>query len=173
VSDLFFYLLTAIVLAGALFVAFSGNIIHSAFALLVSLSFMAGYYVLLGADLLANLQILIYVGGILVLILFALMLTREVAQNPARSNPATKGVLALLIPLFFGGFWITVNYSTPFVGIPVAETKPITADTGALLLGDYLLPFELISFLLLAVLVGAAIAMRLHDDNRNRKGGRS
>src|SRR5256885_14038724 len=73
-------------IAGAGGTAFSGNIIYSAWAMLFAFLGVAGLYVFLGADFPAVAQVLIYVGGILVLILFAIMLTRQIGGGPQRSQ---------------------------------------------------------------------------------------
>src|SRR5205814_2131479 len=84
--DLIFYLFAVMTVAGAAGCAFSRNIIYSAWSLLFAFMGVAGLYVFLGADFPAVAQVLIYVGGILVLILFAIMLTKQIGEDPKLTN---------------------------------------------------------------------------------------
>ena len=148
-----FYFLAALAVAGALVVAASKNIVHSAFALLATFLGVAGLYVLLAADLVAVIQVLVYVGGILVLILFAVMLTSRIVEADV-SNPslgALGGLLALVVvcgPLL----WIAPRFPA---AAQTSAIVPTTATIGGDLLGPYVLPFEVVSVLLVAALVGA------------------
>jgi NAD(P)H-quinone oxidoreductase subunit 6 len=148
-----FYFLAALAVAGAVIVAASKNIVHSAFALLATFLGVAGLYVLLAADLLAVVQLLVYVGGILVLILFAVMLTSRIVEAEI-SNPSLGvlgGVLALVAvcgPLLWVAPRFPAAARTPAI-------VPTTASIGGELLGPYVLPFEVVSVLLVAALVGA------------------
>lgn len=91
-----FYLLAAIAIVGAGGVAFSRNIIYSALSLMVSFLGVAGLYVMLNADFVAGVQVLIYVGGVLVLTLFAVMLTAQI-QEVEVSNRSVGRIPALVI----------------------------------------------------------------------------
>ena len=87
IYQVIFYAVAGLVLGSALIVAMSRNIVHSAFALLLTFFSIAGIYVFLSAEFLAVAQVVIYVGGILVLILFAVMLTNKVKDvHPVRSE---------------------------------------------------------------------------------------
>jgi len=150
-------------IASAAVVALGRNILHSVFFLLVAFTGVAGLFVLLNADFLAAVQVIVYVGGILVLILFAVMMTRTVS-TPEVSNEAVglwRGVLlgATALGLLL---WIIVG-TTWFGGRP-AGTPPADLTTvdglGGSLLGSYLFPFEVASVVLLAALVAAAILVR-------------
>src|SRR5437016_14243649 len=99
-ADLVFYAFAALTIAGAAGCAFSRNIIYSAWAMLFAFLGVAGLYVFLGADFPAVAQVLIYVGGILVLILFAIMLTKQIGEDPKPTNAhlalPVGGALALV-----------------------------------------------------------------------------
>ncbi|MFM7718712.1 MAG: NADH-quinone oxidoreductase subunit J [Actinomycetota bacterium] len=137
------------------------NVVHAALYLVVALTTVAVAYLLLGAEFAAWVQVLIYVGAIVILFLFGLMLTkapigREVLDNQRRGVAAVIGVaifagLAALLLDAFGG--------EPGVVAEVATT----GDIGTALFRDYVLPFEAISFLLLAALVGAVVLSRKDD----------
>jgi NAD(P)H-quinone oxidoreductase subunit 6 len=165
VGALVFYLLAAFTIAGAVWVAFGRNIVHSAFALFATFFGVAALYAFLSADLMAIVQLMIYVGGVLVLILFAVMLTSRIADvrvsNPAFGRPAGAVVLLAVAGLIA---FVAVRLLGR-EGLP-ARAEPTTAALGNSLLTTYVLPFEAISILLLAVLLGAvALARgRRHDE---------
>lgn len=163
-----FYLAAALAIAGALIVAWSRNIVHSAFALLATFLGVAGLYVLLAADLLAIVQVLVYVGGILILILFAVMLTARIGDAKL-SNPSlgTLGGIFALLAVCGPLLWIAPRFP---VSRQAGDTEPTTAKIGAELLGPYVLPFEVVSVLLLAALVGAVTLAK--GTERKRHSGR-
>lgn len=153
-----FYALAALVLGGAAVVAFSRNMLHAALALLATLAGVAGLYLHLGADFLGVTQLLIYVGGILVLVLFAVLLTTQIGDVKA-SNTALGRGLALPVAAAVGvGLVALVRW------VPWPETEavaaPTTARLGEAFLREYLLPFELASLVLLMALVGAMVLAR-------------
>ncbi|MBM4169155.1 MAG: NADH-quinone oxidoreductase subunit J [Ignavibacteria bacterium] len=160
-----FYLFAVITLGSATIVVFSKNVVYSAFALLFALFGVAGLYVLLMADFLAITQLLVYVGGILVLVLFGVMLTTKVFDVQMKTKtiqmvPAVA-ILGLLSGTIVGVFWSTDWYISENP-IDVAKTAP---QIGNMLLTTYLLPFEIASVVLLVALIGAAMIAR-----RERKG---
>ncbi|MDH5654523.1 MAG: NADH-quinone oxidoreductase subunit J [Spirochaetia bacterium] len=166
-TDILFIIFSALTVLSAAYSAFSGNLVRSAFVLLLTLALTAGIYVLLGSDFLAVIQLLIYVGGILVLILFAIMLTSEISQKNETTNPSRKDFMAplLIIPtLIFVIFMIfTGPNETSF-----PDQRPVTESIGELLLTDHILSFELVSFLLLIGLVGSVYIVR-HSRARNHQ----
>jgi NADH-quinone oxidoreductase subunit J len=158
-EGLIFYVLAAITLAGAAWVAFSRNIVHSAFALLATFFGVAGLYAFLAADLIAVIQLLVYVGGVLVLIVFAVMLTGRIGEARV-SNPSLGRVPGLVALIVVGGLMTYVAVCV-FGGAGRPDpAQPTTAAMGNALLSTYVLPFEVISILLLAVLLGAVTLAR-------------
>ncbi len=158
--ELFFYLFAGVTVGFAVVVAFSTNLLHSAFTLFFLLFFMAGFYALLGGDFLAMVQLMVYAGGINVLLIFGTMLTADVAQ-PERSNLSFQGVLTFFSGVAFTAVLLAVFEHTtwPLLEQP-AEVGPTTIDIGKLLLKEYVLPFEVISFLLVAAMVGAIMVVK-------------
>ncbi|MFH1229984.1 MAG: NADH-quinone oxidoreductase subunit J [Planctomycetota bacterium] len=158
IYQIIFYAFTVLVIGSALIVAFSPNIIHSAFALLLTFFSIAGIYVFLSSEFLAIAQVVIYVGGILVLILFAVMLTNKI-RDVNLSNPSTSPYIAipLVLIIFIGLVWLIII--TPW---PVKEPQAIGTieDIGNALLGKYLLVLEVAAVLLLGALLGAAYLAR-------------
>lgn len=159
VSTAVFYLIALITVASAGMVALSRNIIYSAFSLLGTFMGVAGLYVFLGADFVAAVQLLIYVGGILVLILFAVMLTHRITDVEI-TNRAAGRIPALLIVGFFVYHLIQTVREAPWVKAKEVVYAATTATIGDAFLYDYLLPFELASLVLLAAMIGAVVLSR-------------
>jgi NADH-quinone oxidoreductase subunit J len=157
--DLAFYLFATVTIVSAALMVFSRNVIYSAVGLLFALMGVASIYVLLAADLLAVVQLLVYVGGILVLLLFGVMLSQRITNIELRTGtlqlvPAilvVGGILVILLRVILGTQWRT---HTP------AEFTPTSERIGTLFMTDYLIPFEIVSVLLLAALIGAAYIAR-------------
>lgn len=167
--DLVFYLFAVIIVASAALVAFSRNIVYSAFALLFTFFGVAGIYVLLSADFLAAVQVLIYVGGILVLIIFAVMLTRHISEVEL-SNQSLRPVQGALVLVGIAAILLGVVFKTEWSLAARLEYHPTTAAIGDALLQKYLLPFEIVSLLLLAALMGAAVIVRREVKGKARGG---
>jgi NADH-quinone oxidoreductase subunit J len=159
ISPAVFYLIAIITVGSAAVVAFSPNIIYSAFSLLGTFAGVAGLYVFLGADFVAGVQVLIYVGGILVLILFAVMLTHRITDVEI-TNRAAGRIPGLLIVAVFLVLLVQSIRETPWVRVKEVAHQPTTARIGDLFLENYLLPFELASLVLLAAMIGAVVLSR-------------
>jgi len=133
VSTAVFYLIAAVAIGSALMVAFSRNIIYSAFSLLGTFMGVAGIYVFLGADFVAAVQVLIYVGGILVLILFAVMLTHRITDVEI-TNRAAGRIPALIIIAVLVYMLIESVTETPWV-----KAKEVVYAATAWKIGDLFL----------------------------------
>jgi NADH-quinone oxidoreductase subunit J len=140
-------------------VAFSRNIVYSTFALLGAFMGVVGLYVLLTADFVAMVQLLVYVGGILVLTIFAVMLTQGIADVTV-SNRAVGRVPALAIVVIAGAVMAYAIERTHWHLAAVPQATPTTYGIGNAFLGDYVLPFEVASLVLLAALIGAIVISR-------------
>lgn len=158
-SDVVFAVLALLTVGSALLVATLPNIIYSAVALLFSFSGVAGLYVLASADFLAATQLLVYVGGILVLVLFAIFLSNRISSVRI-SNPARFRLPAAAVCLGLFGVLSYTAVTTAHALKDRVVYAPTTAEIGELLMTRYLLPFEVASVLLLAALVGAALLSR-------------
>jgi NADH:ubiquinone oxidoreductase subunit 6 (subunit J) len=153
------------VIGGGLAVVTLRNVIHSAIAMMVCFGSLAGMYALLGAPIVAAAQVLIYLGAISVLIIFAIMLTQAGDANlPAPFHRQLP--FAILIAVAMVGLvgWAIFQTEWPVAGAAVAAA----VDTIALaLFTSYALPFEIISLLLLAAIIGAIfLARRPEEDER-------
>ncbi len=159
-----FALITMTVLGSALISTFSRNIVHSAYALFFTLLGMAGYYFLLGADFIGIIQVIVYVGGILVLLLFGVLLTsRSLDQIQEPQHSASLGVVVGVSVLLLAGLVFAI-VSNPWIRIAApAIPQETTQSIGRLLLTDYLLAFEFSSVTLLAALIGAAYLVRRRE----------
>jgi NADH-quinone oxidoreductase subunit J len=171
-AQLLFLMSALLTVVGAVAVAVTKNIMHSCIFLLASLIGMAGLYATLGADFVAVTQIMVYVGGIVILMLFAVMLTGgkdfvSRAQNllglaPAMGNKWTYGLGLLVAAVFLlTNVGLVMNISQAFPEKTFANDFPSTVSAiGKLLVKEHVLAFELSSVLLLGALVGAAIIAR-------------
>jgi len=159
IIDIFALVAGLLAVLSSSLVAFHPNILYAAIALTFSLLSVAGLYAVLGADFIAGVQLIIYVGGIIVVILFAIMMSENIYR--ARFVDNAKRFLAPLIfcgLLFFVLMKLISKASFPLVQNP--QRLPISDAIGQALTTAYALPFEYIALLLLAGLVGAVIIAR-------------
>jgi NADH:ubiquinone oxidoreductase subunit 6 (subunit J) len=153
-----FYVLAIITLGSALMVATVRDLVHAVLFLVLSFVGVAGLYITLSADFVAVVQILIYVGAISVLMLFAILLTpRSGRDNSSVPFAAPLGVLAGLI----GAVIIFVGLKTDWAKTPGGNTFETTAgQIGEALLDPYVIPFEVASVLLVVAMLGAILLVR-------------
>ena len=158
-ADYIFWLVVTVTVVSAAVVVLNSQLIYSAVALLFTLFGVAGLYVFLWADFIAGVQLLVYVGGILVLIIFGIMLTNRISSVRISHKSVQQGVGgAVVVWLFI--FLSIVVIKTPWLVQPAIEPSISVAKVGTLLLTKYLLPFEVVSILLLGALIGAAVLSR-------------
>lgn len=155
---LFFSIILLIVLS-SFWVVVSPNLVHSAVSLLFTFFGVAGLYVFLYADFIAAAQVIIYVGGILVLIIFGVMLTNKI-DDPNLSNLSKNQLIASIFCLILFVFQMQIIFNTNWFVSELIMRESTVNDIGMLLLTTYLLPFEVVSVLLLAALIGAAMLSR-------------
>lgn len=157
-STIIFGLFALVTVAGGLLLAVVRNLIHAAFMLFVVLFGVAGLYVFAQAEFLAVAQVIVYVGGILVLLIFGVMLTNKLRDlRPATGFVHVLPALLASLAMFFAlALLIESLPPMPHAGGTADDVKAIGKAT----LTHYLLPFELVSILLLAVLMGAAYLSR-------------
>lgn len=158
--DITFYFFAIVVVLSAAIVVFSRNIIYSAFALLFTFFGIAGFYVLLSADFLAITQLLIYVGGILVLMLFGVMLTNKVVRVDIKTGTLSILPSSVIVAVIAGtliGIFTVTDWKT---GDLPHDINTTTAIIGNNFMTTWVLPFEVASVVLLVALLGAAIVAR-------------
>lgn len=157
--NIVFYVFALGAIVGALGVALSQNIVRTAFALLAVLFSAAAIYGLVKVDFIFAVQILVYVGGILVLIIFAVMLTSKIS-DVSISNESTPTPTALFACLCLLVSLVTVAVTYREWTHETKPDQPYSQLIGEALMREYLYPFEIISVLLLACLIGAAFLAR-------------
>jgi NADH-quinone oxidoreductase subunit J len=149
------------------------NVVHGALYLVVTLAVVGGAYLLLAAEFVAWVQILIYVGAIVILFLFGLMLTRAPIGRAALDNQQ-RGVAFVIAVLILAGLVYLIQGAFPWDSadkVAPAADSGSTAAVGEALFRSYVLPFEAVSFLLLAALIGALVLSRRDDRPPGGSGG--
>ena len=157
--DIIFYLFALVTLLSAFFVVTNRNIVHSAFYLLFTFFGVAGIYVMLGADFVAVVQLIVYVGGILILLLFGVMLTNKITNVDIKSGTIHALPASIVLGLFAGALAAAV-LNTKWKVVASPETSSSTASLGNMLINEYALIFELLGIVLLIALIGAASMAR-------------
>lgn len=159
-SDLLFYVIAAVSIVSGAGVAFSRSIIYAALSLLGALLGIGALFIFLSADYVAVSQLLIYIGGVLVLILFAVMLTSKIGDK-SHTNPSIGVLPGIGLTVALIAVLGYVATKTPWISNPNAPNPAQTARTiGDVFLKEYLLPFEVSSLVLLATLIGAVVVAR-------------
>jgi len=148
-----FYSLAALVIMTALLVVTARNTVHSALFLGLCLAGVGGLFALLGADFLFAGQIMVYVGGIAVLIMFVVMLLGRASDLHLRQINGHWAAAVLVCSITLVGLWRVVSHFTQ--GMPSAAPLPTTGPLGLIMMGDYAVPFELVSLVLTGALLGA------------------
>jgi NADH-quinone oxidoreductase subunit J len=154
-----FWVFGLAVISGAMMVAFSRDLMYAAIGLLLALFAVAGIFVISGADFAGLIQLIVYVGGILILLLFGIMLTRRFAGNVGITGSAyvlPGTILTALLAATMIRILIQGDYMPDSLGVVNYTRDGSTETVGVLTLTHYVLPFEVVSFLLLTALVGAA-----------------
>lgn len=156
ITTIVFYALAAATLFSAIAAVTAKSIFRAALALTACLSLIAGFFILLGADFLAAAQILVYVGGIMIIMLFVVMLAQQ-PPDKLKSEVNNQWLWAALFSLCVGaGLVITFKQHYASV-IQSGARNPTSSAIGQLLLGEMVVPFEVVSLVLLAALVGAVL----------------
>ncbi len=155
-----FYLFAAIILGSAYFVVTAKNIIYSAFNLMLTFFGVAGFYALLGADFLAIVQLIVYVGGILILMLFGIMLTNKITDLEIKTGVFQVLPASIIVGMFSGVLIASVWNNRWFSLSKLSEPINTLPAIGHILMNEYIVLFELLGVLLLIALIGAASIAR-------------
>ena len=167
-DSLLFYAFAAVILISALMTVTRRNVVHAAVWLVNALMGVAGIYLLRGAEFLAGVQVIVYIGGIMVLFLFVIMLVpvrEEILQRRFASQKWIAGFCALLLMAEIAYF--LSRGVGGYENAPAAEPLPIgeltrnTEDVAMSLFSKYVLPFELASILLLVAIIGAVVMAKI------------
>jgi NAD(P)H-quinone oxidoreductase subunit 6 len=177
IATLVYWLIVMLTAGSAILVVAARNILHAAFALCLTFLGVGAIYVYLHADFVAAVQLIVYVGGILVLIMFAIMFSSNVVEDTAehRGGYLAMGAGAIAAgAIFIAIFLIANRLSGPLdkvnthasaVYAQTVSVQPGQLGIGHYLMGQYLVPFELASVLLLAALIGAVVVVRKELSN--------
>ena len=164
ISDSAFFGLSLLAILGALGVIMEKNIVRAGFSLVICFGAVAGTYFSLRAPFVGASQVLIYAVGIMLVIVFALMLTSQKHDLPEIKNESTRNLINAVISI---GIFATFSYAltgNKWFPTEIVSCPRNTEVIGLKLLGYYALPFELVSVLLLAALIGAIVIAK--RDNR-------
>jgi NADH:ubiquinone oxidoreductase subunit 6 (subunit J) len=160
---LVFWILAIVILVSGFMVVSLRNIFHCAMFLIVCLSGVAGIFILLGAEFLAAAQVLIYVGAVAILMVFAVMLTSQLASKRIVMTNEKAGVALLACVVFAVGVLFLIKVTTK-AGVWQMAQAALPDDNvlviGKLLMTTFMLPFEVISIVLLAAMIGAIVLAR-------------
>lgn len=154
-----FYAFAAITIISGLIVVTTRNVIYAAFNLMLTLFGVAGLYVLLGADFIGIVQLIVYVGGILILLLFGVMLTNNITDVSIKTG-VIQVLPATIVLGLFGGVLIGVIINAPWKNAPAMNDVFTINAIGKSLMNEYILIFELLGVVLLIALIGAASIAR-------------
>jgi len=162
-TELVFVVLAVVATGSALLAMTSHQLVHSALWLVVTLGAVAGCFVLMTAEFVAWVQVLVYVGSVVVLVIFALMLTRQTGGTTAEvtGNRWTAAVLGVVAAVGLGATMIAGFHGQRIEGRRIGTAGSI----GDAIFNDWVLPFEILSGVLLAALVGAIVISRSGDDH--------
>ena len=160
-DDVLFLLFAAAMIGASLLVVTMRDIIRCGLALMASLGALAGLYVVLGAPLVAAAQVLVYIGGITVLILFAIMLTQSKAA-PTRLVFQTQAIPAAIAAIVLA-ILIAITVTATDWGAVTSRIGTATDALARLLFADFVLPFEVVSVLLLAAVIGGVFLARREE----------
>ena len=167
-----FYAFAILSLGSGIFILLTRNLMYAAFALFLALLGVAALFVLAGADFLAVTQLMVYVGGILVLLIFGIMLTRP-ADPEATSQTPNRVLVALgrrfwgvaVSMVLFGVLLLVIAQANFALGGDALNSRSTIRTLGIELMTTHLLPFEIAGILLLVALIGAAyLAMNRNPD---------
>jgi NADH-quinone oxidoreductase subunit J len=154
VTDLLFWLFAALLIVSALGVVLSRNLYRAAYCLAAALIVTALFYLLLTAPLLAAVQILLYTGGVLTLVVFVMVMTAESDDTRRWRKPVWAALLAVAV------FVLLASFAGDLAGAPAVGGLESGKDTGVSVFRTYIVPFELLSVLLLAAIFGALVIAR-------------
>ena len=159
-SLILFYVAAALVIGGGLGVALTRNIVYAAFALLASMMGVAGVFLLMFAEFLALVQVLIYGGAVVIVVLFSLMLTR--IQDFERLTDHRQWPIAAVIAV---GVFALLTAAAVTTGVKTGEREGVGfIELGESLFTDWAVPFEVASLVLLVALIGSIVLVRASGD---------
>jgi NADH-quinone oxidoreductase subunit J len=158
-QNITFGVLALVMAVSAIRVVTTKNVVHAALYLVLVLAGVAGIFILLAAEFLAIVQILVYIGAIVVLFLFGIMLTRAKIGKLSDLDNDQRWIGAVVALFLFGVLGAILNTGFKDIKLDVTDVGR-TSDVGTSIFQQYVIPFEVVSILLLAALVGAVVIAR-------------
>ncbi len=160
VINTFFAIIAAVMIGAALKLVTTENVVHASLYLLVVLAGVAAQYIILGAEFAAATQVMVYIGAILVLLLFGVMLTRAKLGPDSDLNHDQRWIGALVAVLLGAVMGYSLWEAFEDVEIPAEASVQRTSEVADSIFSTYIVPFEAVSVLLLAALIGAVVVAR-------------
>ena len=158
-QNVFFGIMALVMIFAALKVVSTKNVVHAALWLVVVLGGVAGQFLLLGAEFVGVTQVLVYIGAVVVLLLFGVMLTKASLGEEADLNMPNRALPAVIAALMFGVMTYALIDTFRAAALP-RESVTTAAAVSDSIFADYIVPFEAVSVLLLAALIGAVVVAR-------------
>lgn len=164
-GEVLFWIFALLTGGSALGVAFLRNIVRMALCLMFTLTGVAGLYFLLSAEFLAAVQLVVYAGGTLILIIFGVMLTNKLPSHRLKPRKREVAIAVILAAVMMSSLFWGIH-SVFYKLNPINEATHTLDKLGVALLGEFLVPFEMVSVVLLGVMIGAAYLAkgRKHDE---------
>jgi NADH-quinone oxidoreductase subunit J len=165
--EVLFWLLSCLAIGSAVLVVTTDHLVHAALWLVVTLGSLAGCYLLMTAEFVAWVQVLIYVGAVVVLLLFGLMLTRApIGRSTDLDSSPLQRIVAAIVALATAGTLVTVvvaAFGSAYLDLGEDARTGTARSAGEAVFRSWVLPFEALSVLLLAALVGAIVLSRTRE----------
>ncbi|MGH1493636.1 MAG: NADH-quinone oxidoreductase subunit J family protein [Acidimicrobiales bacterium] len=160
IANVFFYLMGAVAILAALKMVTTANVVHAALYLLVVLTAVAGTYIILGAEFAAVTQVLVYMGAVMVLLLFGVMLTRAKLGNESDLDHEQRWMGGLVAASMLAVMSYSIWEAFETQKLPREQLPQTTQQVADEIFSTYIVPFEALSVLLLAALIGAVVVAR-------------
>lgn len=165
-ADAIFILIALMTMAGALATVLARSIIYAMVGLVITMFGIAGLYIYLNAPFIAMMQILIYVGAISILIAFAIMVAGPLSQKPKEWTTLKRFIAAFLVAAASFFLFAKIVMQTKWLPGIYSASSLTTKDIGRLLFDKLMLPFELISILLVVAIIGAIMLALFSRENK-------
>ncbi len=159
-QNIFFTIIAVVAVVAALKLVTTSNVVHAALYLVVVLSAVAATYILLAAEFIASVQVMVYIGAVMVLLLFGVMLTRAQIGRDAELDHERRWISALIGSLLFVVMTASIVDYYGDTELLLEGGVQRTAQVSDSVFSTYIVPFEAISILLLAALIGAIVVAR-------------
>lgn len=163
-ENLIFFFFALLAIGGGVYMLSFTKLVHMAVAMALTFLSLAGIYVLLNAEFLAFVQVMIYAGAVTILMIFGIMMTKQTDEEKEVRRPLHEILTAIGVLGLFGILYYAIQQTELTSGDASTLSGPNTQQLGELLMGEYALPFEIMSVLLTVALIGAIIIAKREED---------